>query len=56
MLDELQAIHEDLVKGLKTSMQKCGDMMKTKVSDKSGVVSSPAAAPPPPARGGTSGN
>jgi hypothetical protein len=30
MLDELQAIHEDLVKGLKTSMHKCGDMMRTK--------------------------
>ena len=31
MLDELQAIHEDLVKGLKTSMHKCGEMMRTKV-------------------------
>jgi hypothetical protein len=30
MLDELQAIHEDLVKGLKTSMHKCGEMMRTK--------------------------
>ena len=31
MLDELQAIHEDLVKGLKTSMHKYADMMRTKV-------------------------
>ena len=32
MLDELQAIHEDLVRGVKTSMHKYGDMMRTKVS------------------------
>ena len=33
MLDELQAIHEDLVKGLKTSMQKCGELMREKVRE-----------------------